>query len=51
MPRKPIPGPFIIVAADGQPLRDVRGSTREFSTIARATSHLRPGDKVELGQR
>lgn len=51
MPRKPIPGPFIIVDADGQPLQDAKGSTREFSTIARATPHLRAGDKVELGQR
>jgi hypothetical protein len=51
MPKKPMPGPFIITDADGEPLRDAVGALREFSTIARANKHLRPGDKVITGKR
>jgi hypothetical protein len=51
MPKKTVPGPFVIFAADGEPLRDARGAVREFSTVARANSHVRPGDKVVLGKR
>jgi hypothetical protein len=51
MARKTMPGPFIIVGPDREALRDARGAVREFSTIARATQHLRPGDKVEPGKR
>ena len=51
MPKKAIPGPFIIKDVDGQPLRDPKGLIREFCTVARAKPHVRPGDKVELGQR
>jgi hypothetical protein len=51
MPRKIIPGPFIILGPEGEPLRDVRGAVREFSTVARANSHVRPGDKVVSGKR
>jgi hypothetical protein len=51
MPRKHVPGPFIILDAQGEALRDTRGAVREFSTIARANAHLRPGDKVTPGRR
>lgn len=51
MPKKPMPGPFIISDANGEPLRDAAQAVREFSTIARATRHLRPGDKVVPGRR
>lgn len=50
IPKKPktLPGPFIITDADDQPLRDGNGAVRVFSTVKRATPHLRPGDKVAL---
>ena len=51
MPKKPMPGPFVITAANGDPVRDSRGAIREFSTVARANAHLRPGDKVVPGRR
>ena len=51
MPKKPMPGPYIIADANGEPLLDAAHAVREFSTIARATRHLRPGDKVVPGTR
>jgi hypothetical protein len=51
MPKKTLPGPFIILNAQGEALRDARGAIREFSTVARANSHVRPGDKVAPGKR
>jgi hypothetical protein len=50
-PKRTQPGPFIIVDADGIPVKDANGNIREFSTIARATPHLRPGDKAIPGTR
>jgi hypothetical protein len=49
--RKAPPGPFIITDSDDQPLRDANGAVRVFSTVARATPHLRPGDKVAADKR
>ena len=51
MPRKLVPGPFVIVDAEGQPVRDERGAVREFSTEKRAAAYLQPGHKVVLGRR
>ena len=46
MPKKPMLGPYIIIDTNAEPLRDTAHAVREFSTIARATRHLRPDDKV-----
>lgn len=48
LPRKTRPAPalFIITDESDQPVLDASGRPRVFSTIARATPHLRPGDKV-----
>ena len=48
---KVAPGPFIIVDANDQPLRDERGAIREFSTEKRASVYLRPGERVVHGNR
>jgi hypothetical protein len=50
-PKRSQPGPFIIVDGEGIPVRDANGNIREFSTVARATPYLRPGDKAVLGTR
>lgn len=51
MPKKPMPGPYMIADANGEPLRDAANAVREFSTVARAARHLRPGDKVVPSRR
>lgn len=51
MGKRTVPGPFVIVDAAGETLRDERGAVREFSTEKRAAGSLRPGDKVSIGKR
>jgi hypothetical protein len=45
------PDPYVITDADDQLVRNGNGVVRVFSTVARATPHLRPGDKVAQDRR
>ena len=44
------PGLYNITDENDQALLDANGRARVFSTIARATPHLRAGDKVVMSQ-